>query len=205
MSAATALRIGHPAVVPTRRIATLFMIGSACFAIASVPGYASISEEASAITYFVGSLFFTAAAFHQLQTSIAGIDRWSSLIQFAGTLFFNVNTFVAVDEKLSPHAKDLLVWAPDAIGSVCFLVSSVLATYAVWSRRNDMHVRRIADFNLYGSIAFGASAVAARYVGDTDELVNAALASSGTLVGAIFFFFAAWMLRRGEAQPVASS
>jgi hypothetical protein len=35
--------------------------------------------------------------------------------------------------------------------------------------------------------------------------VNAALASSGTLVGAIFFFVAAWMLRRGEAQPAASS
>ena len=66
MSAATAIRIGHPRVVSTKRIAVLFMIGSACFALGATPGYASISERASAITYAVGSVFFTAAAFHQL-------------------------------------------------------------------------------------------------------------------------------------------
>jgi hypothetical protein len=205
MSAATAIRIAHPKVVSTRRIATLFMIGSALFAIASVPGYSSISDRASAITYFAGSLFFTAAAFHQLQTSQAGLDRWSSLIQFAGTLFFNVNTLIAIDERLDPHAENLLVWAPDAIGSICFLVSSGIASYAVWEQRGDRATRRIADLNLFGSIAFGFSAVASRIVGDTGDVVNAAIASSGTLVGAICFLFAAWILRRVAGQPAASS
>jgi hypothetical protein len=196
MSAATAIRIAHPKVVSTRRIATLFVVGSALFAIASTPGYSSISDRASAITYFAGSIFFTLAALHQLQTSQAGLDRWSSLVQLAGTIFFNVNTAIAIDERLDPHAENLLVWTPDAIGSICFLVASVLASYAVWEQRGDAPTRRIADLNLLGSVAFGASAIASRIVGDTDELANAALASSGTLVGAICFLVAAWMLRR---------
>ena len=204
MSAATAIRIGHPKVVSTRRIAVLFMIGSALFAIAATPGYAAISERASAFTYFAGSLFFTAAAFHQLQTSQAGLDRWSSLIQFAGTLFFNMNTFVAIDEGLDPHAQDLLIWTPDAIGSVCFLVSSAIASYAVWELRSDKRTRRIADLNLLGSVAFGVSAVASRIVDATAEPANAALAGLGTFVGAICFLVAAGILRR-TAQAAASS
>ena len=94
---------------------------------------------------------------------------------------------------------------PDAIGSICFLVSSALASYAVWELRSDARTRRIADLNLFGSIAFGFSAVASRLVDGTDQLANAALAGSGTFVGAICFFFAAWMLRREEPQPAAAS
>ena len=200
MGAATAIRIGHPSVVSTRRIATLFIVGSACFAVAATPGYASISDRASAITYFAGSLFFTAAALDQLRTSGGGLDRWSSLVQLAGTILFNVSTFVAVDERLDPHAADLLVWTPDALGSICFLVASALASYAVWEQRGDRRTRRIADLNLAGSIAFGLSAIASRLVGDTAEVANAALAGSGTFVGAICFLVAAWMLRRSQSS-----
>ena len=196
MSAATAIRIGHPHVRSTQWIATLFMIGSACFAVAATPGYSSISDRASAITYFVGSIFFTLAALEQLRTSAGGLDRSSALVQLAGTIFFNVNTFIAVDEHLDPHAQDLLVWTPDAIGSICFLVASGIASYAVRKSHGDRRTLRIAQLNLLGSVAFGFSAVASRVVQDTGELANAALASSGTFVGAICFFVAAWMLRR---------
>jgi uncharacterized membrane protein YgdD (TMEM256/DUF423 family) len=206
VGAALAIRIGHPRWDSTRWIATMFMVGSALFAIASVPGYASISERASAFTYAAGSVFFTLAALEQLRTSEPNwADRWSALIQFAGTILFNVNTFIAVDEKLSPHAQDLLVWTPDAVGSACFLVASAIASYAVRERRDDKSTRRIADLNLAGSVAFGFSALASYVVDDTGELVNAAIASSGTFVGAICFLVAAWMLRRQSSFAPTSS
>jgi hypothetical protein len=200
MSAATVILARFRRRSATARIAILFMIGSALFAIASVPGYSELSESLTAITYAIGSVFFTAAAFEQLRTSERDpLDRWSSLVQFAGTLLFNVNTFLAVDEKLDPHAKNLLVWTPDAVGSLCFLVASGIAWYAVKEQRGDKATRRIADLNLAGSVAFGFSAVASYTVSSTDELVNASVAASGTLIGAICFFIAAWMLKRYAA------
>jgi hypothetical protein len=39
------------------------MIGSACFAVASLPAASSVSDRAVGLTYFVGSIFFTTAAF----------------------------------------------------------------------------------------------------------------------------------------------
>jgi hypothetical protein len=46
-----------------RRIGVLSMIGSACFAVASLPAASSVSDRAVGLTYFVGSIFFTTAAF----------------------------------------------------------------------------------------------------------------------------------------------
>jgi hypothetical protein len=201
MSAATAIRIAHPRTDATTRIAWLFMIGSACFAVASVPGFSELSDRATAITYAVGSVFFTSAAFEQLRTSERDpFDRWSALIQFAGTILFNVNTFIAVDERLDPHAQDLLVWTPDAVGSACFLIASAIAWYAVRKQGDDGRARRIARLNLFGSVAFGFSALASYVVPDTGELANASLAASGTLIGAICFFVAAWLLRPRRAH-----
>jgi hypothetical protein len=175
------------------------MIGSACFAVASLPGASKVSDRAVAITYFIGSIFFTAAAFEQLRTSRGDdkFDRWAAVIQFAGTILFNVSTFAAVDERLDPHAENLLVWTPDFVGSICFLVASGLASYAVWEQRADRRTRHIADYNLAGSVAFMASAIAAFTVPETSELVDASLATSGTLIGALCFFWAARLLLPG--------
>ena len=56
-----------------------------------------------------------------------------------GTLFFNISTFEAMNDQLSASAADRLVWTPDVRGSICFLMSSVLAwvatTHRVWSWR----------------------------------------------------------------------
>lgn len=199
MSAAAATRTARSGEAATRRIATLFMVGSACFAVASLPGVPRLTDRGVAVTYAIGSVFFTMAALEQLRTSSPDrLDRWSSLVQLAGTFLFNVNTFVAVDERLDPHAQDYLVWAPDAIGSACFLVSSALASAAVWARRGERRTRLVADLNLAGSVAFGWSAVASYVIPDTGQVANAAAASSGTLIGAVCFFAAAWLLRREE-------
>jgi hypothetical protein len=113
----------------------------------------------------------------------------------------------------SAHTSNLLVWSPDAMGSVCFLVSSVLAELSVLHAA--LLVRRSATLNLVGSVAFGISAVAAYVIPDTNETLNASLATSMTLVGALCFLWAArilvkppsWLLpsHRGGAAAVAAS
>ena len=169
------------------------MVGSACFAVASLPSASSVSDKAVGVVYFVGSSFFTTAAFEQLRVARGErMPLWAAGIQFAGTLFFNVTTFFGMYHHFSTRTSNLLVWSPDALGSVCFLIASVLAEVAVIHA--VLLVRRSATLNLVGSVAFGISAVAAYVVPDTDELVNASLAASMTLVGALCFLWASRIL-----------
>jgi predicted small integral membrane protein len=176
-----------------RRIGVLFMVGSACFAVASLPGASSVSDKVVGVVYFVGSIFFTTAAFEQLRVARGtGNEVRAAVVQFAGTISFNVTTFFGMYHHFTAHRSNLLVWSPDAVGSVCFLVSSVLAELAVLHA--VLLVRRSATLNLIGSVAFGISAVAGYVVPDTNELLNASLATSMTLVGALCFLWAARIL-----------
>jgi hypothetical protein len=197
-AAAAAVLSGRAATSDARRIGVLFMVGSACFAVASIPGATSASPEAVGVVYFVGSIFFTLAACEQMRTSPSDPqEALAAVIQFAGTLFFNWNTFGGMREAFGNTDRDLLVWTPDAVGSICFLVSSVLAALAARVQTPD--ARRIAALNLIGSAAFGLAAIAAFTLPATDQLLDASLASSGTLVGAICFFIAAyWLVPRGR-------
>ena len=175
------------------------MIGSACFAIASLPFAAKLAHQGVVgVTYFVGSIFFTAAAFEQLRACRpGGLDWWASAVQFAGTIFFNVSTFNAMRHGLSGHETNLVVWAPDVFGSICFLVSSGLA---VPEAKGNRVAARVAIENLVGSVAFGVSAIAAYIVPNTSEPLNAAAATSWTLIGAILFFRAAQLLPRATER-----
>ena len=94
--------------------------------------------------FFVGALFFTAAAGIQLALSgrkppRRGADRptladwWAAAVQFVGTLFFNVSTIealVAAAADRQSHGG----WRPDAFGSICFLVASAFAVVATTER-----------------------------------------------------------------------
>jgi hypothetical protein len=207
VSAAGALRIGRAEPGPNRRIGRLFMVGAACFAIASIPGASSLSDKATGAIYFLGSIFFTAAAAEQLRTTQESDrpDLIASWVQLAGTIMFNLNTYNALDDRLSDRSFDLVVWTPDAIGSICFLVASGIAAYAV--RHANRRARWIGGLNLAGSVAFGISAIAAAIVPDTDKAIDAAAATSWTLVGALCFLVAAFMLvpRKGANVPESPS
>ena len=94
----------------------------------------------------------------------------------------------------SVHAERRDVWAPDATGSVAFLISGILAVLVVgwWAPRSvDWQAGWI---NLAGCVAFGVSAAAA-FVFTTGETVNPAVANLGTFVGALCFLAAALLLR----------
>ena len=76
-----------------------------------------------------------------------------------------------------------------------------------WRSTAGVRHHRSATLNLIGSLAFGVSAIAAYVVPDTDELLNASLATSTTLLGALCFLWAARILvkpppwLRGAPEP----
>ena len=73
---------------------------------------------------------------------------WAATIQSIGTLCFNVSTFAALSDALEPRGEDLLVWLPDAYGSICFLIASWIAVREVCGGRPAVVVApapRVAD------------------------------------------------------------
>ena len=208
-------------------IAVLFAIGSLLFALGSVPSYASaVGVRGDSVTYFVGSLFFTTASFLSYREAVDAappalnpahrrfltyqpgrIDWWATAIQLVGTVYFNVSTGVAMAYNLSAQTAHQHVWRPDGIGSVCFLVSSLLAWYevchgwAAWRPRSWSWWITLA--NLVGSIAFGISAVAGYINPVTGQVHNAGRANTQTLNGAICFLIGAVLLlpERTEEAP----
>jgi hypothetical protein len=183
-------------MVTERWIAVGFAIGSVCFLVGPFPGFLElVGARADAWVFFVGSLFFTAAAGLELLHATA--DRphrdatwWSAAIQFAGTLFFNLSTCDVLRSDLSTHQEDRLVWAPDALGSACFLVSGVLAY------RVSTSSRTMAGINLAGCVLFGIAAVASYIVPDTGSILDLAAANWTTALGALCFLVGAVMLAR---------
>jgi hypothetical protein len=173
-----------------RWMALLFAIGSLCFLIAPFPGYVQlVGAAADAITFFVGSIFFTAGG--ALQVWLSYGDRsspgegrgawWAAVIQSAGTLFFNITTFRAMHTSLSNADYDRLVWRPDAFGSVCFLVSGVIAY------RTATHRWWQPSVNLLGCVFFGISAVAGYVVPSSGSVLALAAANWNTCLGAACF------------------
>ena len=81
----------------------LFAIGSTCFLVGPFPGFVElVGSTVDGIVFFVGSIFFTSAATLQLVTTGnpgRGLDWWSSAVQVAGTIFFNISTFEALQKS----------------------------------------------------------------------------------------------------------
>jgi hypothetical protein len=202
------------------RAALFFMVGSSLFALGSFPPYARwVDPRVDAMTFVVGAVFFTTAGFHQLlEASEPGtrhrfgfrfrsIVWWACAVQSLGTLFFNANTIRALDTTLSPSEVDKLVWQPDLLGSICFLIASELAWWDAcggwWAVRRGDTDWWIAAINYLGSIAFMASALAAFVLPTTGEVLNIAVVNVGTFAGALCFFAGAYLLLpplAGEAR-----
>jgi hypothetical protein len=200
-------------------VALLFSLGSTMFL---VPALAALASSAIwiAVTFFCGSIFFTSAALLQLVTAAelphrfqprshrqplrprawlpATVDWLAAAIQFAGTVMFNISTFAAMSSALTTHQANVRVWTPNMIGSGCFLLSSLLAfansehRWLSW-RPRDLDWW-IATLNLFGSLAFGISAIASFVSPSTGLAVRGDLANLGTAFGALGFLIAATLL-----------
>lgn len=200
-------------------VAVLFMIGSFLF---SVPGFLPDSFSASfTIIFFCGSIFFTSAGYLQLIEAInkditnpelfksqrchwirvawrpKNLGYLSSLIQFVGTLLFNVNCTAALF-SLSPLQMNIVIWGSGMLGSICFLGSCLFAWLEIY---RDSSVRAfrseewwIVWINIAGSVAFQISSAVAYYL-PAGGVHTPELASVTLTFGGVCFFIAAFLLR----------
>jgi hypothetical protein len=208
-------------------VAVLFAVGSLHFLVGALaatwPGAAPAAlRDATTVgwVFFVGSIFFTSAAWLQwleaLNADVAtaleeGPRRWrwfgwcphnlgylACAVQLAGTLLFNFNTADALIPALSWREQDLLIWTPNMLGSICFLVASYLA-YAEVSHGGASFAPRsvswwITVVNLAGSVAFQLSALDS-FVGPRASSPEMLFWSTFyTAAGALCFLVGAYLL-----------
>jgi len=181
-------------------MACAFALGSIGFLIGPIPAYLNlVGSAADGVTFFVGSVLFTIGG--ALQTWGAAAARrepgagraawWAAVIQSAGTLFFNASTFRAMQILLSSSEYDRRVWRPDLFGSVCFLVSGVIAYRA--SARHGWLPQRAGPgwwqpgVNLLGCVLFGISAISGYVLPASGSMVSQAITNVNTSAGAACF------------------
>jgi hypothetical protein len=202
-------------------IGVVFAIGSLLFAIASVlslsPALAQAwsldSTEVNAI-FFAGSIPFTIAAYLQLFQAAnvrefladnssspkpvcffgwrpSDIGWLSSAFQFAGTILFNFNTFDAMIPSLTWFQEDLVIWAPNIIGSILFLASGYLAfietCHAHWTWKPKSISWWVVFTNLLGCGGFMVSAMFSIFLPGPPHVDAVTLGVAFTLQGAICF------------------
>ncbi|WP_424934170.1 hypothetical protein [Amaricoccus macauensis] len=206
----------------------LFVLGSVLsLAPSLVPGLDA--GQANAV-YFIGSIFFTVAAYLQLfQAANAGplpdenhppgervligwqpreIGWLSCFLQFIGTLLFNLSTFAALASVSGWFWQELSVWVPDVLGSVLFLASGYLAfieachRFLAW-KPGDLSWW-VVSANLMGCIAFMISAVYAFIPETTVEEINGTASVAWCLIGAAGFLAGSLLMlmegRKAETQ-----
>ena len=207
-------------------IGSIFAIGSLLFAVASVLSLAPALTQAWAIDtakinaiFFAGSIPFTIAAYLQLFQAANARDffpddgtaptrpelfgwrphdvGWLSCgLQFVGTILFNFNTFDAMIPSLTWFQEDLVIWAPNIIGSILFLMSGYLAfietCHAHWAWKPRSISWWVVFANLLGCVGFMVSAVFAIVlpgVPDTDAMTISVfftlLGATGFLAGSL--------------------
>lgn len=201
-------------------IGILFAIGATCFVLGPAPGYINlVGGTYDNLTFFIGSLFFTTAAFMQYlqaaNTNRKGdiknnkkfrfltweprrINWLSSVVLFIGTLFFNITTYRALQSYLTVSDINRYVWNPDVYGCICFLISSFLVWWEVshgfWSWNPRSLSWWIVFLNLSGSVAFAVSASASQVLPLTGIPKNEFLMNFGTFIGALCFLIGAILL-----------
>jgi hypothetical protein len=201
-------------------IALLFMIGSSLFIVGSLlyltgnPSYLLID-----VVFFTGSLFFTSAGYSSYYQAInaamtvgdrkepqkrkafawqpARIDFWITFLLFLGTIMFNFSTFDAFLD-LGLLGVDLLIWVPDTVGSILFLLSGTLGVFELchrfWCWRSRSIAWWIVTTNFVGCIAFMISAIFA-FVRPDPILDNlATYATLLTLIGAVCFLLSSYLM-----------
>jgi hypothetical protein len=113
-------------------------------------------------------------------------------------ILFNINTADAMLSQLTWWQEEVWIWAPDIIGSTFFLLSSYLAvvdvSHGAWSWQPRQLGWWIVMINLLGSIAFMVSAIANWYLPSSGDALWACGASLYTLLGALCFFTASYLM-----------
>ena len=190
-------------------IAITFIVGSVLFALgAALPFIPNFPIEIVNIVYLVGSsLYLVGAGVQAVQgrrmkindrgdarqvRAFANKNSRGAFIQAFGAILFQTSMTGALIGWLSTTQQERVIWAPDLVGSLCFVTASSIffsLKYPIQQRQEDVQdARLLALFNIIGSAFFVLSALGAYIVPLTDQSIYPAVANLGTLVGAIFFF-----------------
>lgn len=186
--------------VLTRAMGALFGLGSLCFVVGPLSSYANaVGAEGDAWTFFVGSILFTLGGTAQCLLAAperpdrpSGVAGWrTAWVQSVGTLLFNLMTCAAITIAAADHGYNTVVWGPNAIGSICFLVSGAIFYHSSPRRgllpRNDHEGWWEASVNLLGCVLFGISALTGYATGHAGVLVSADVSNWTTTLGAVCF------------------
>jgi hypothetical protein len=115
------------------------------------------------------------------------------VILFAGTIFFFVSLMDALIGDLSVAQLHRLVWSPEFVGCILFLVSGQIALGALWRRRRrgeEPYLEwSLALVNQLGSLLFMVAAIAAFVRPATGDALAVGVANWATLTGALCFAF----------------
>jgi hypothetical protein len=124
------------------------------------------------------------------------VDYLAAAVLFAGTLVFAINLVDSLIGDLSAAQEDRLVWSPDIIGCLLFLISGHLAMVDIagswWKVKGEGLGWWIVFVNQVGSVLFMVSAVAS-FVRADGDMIAVGIANWGTLTGALCFAVAGAM------------
>ncbi len=192
-----------------------FGVGSGLFGLGAVLSALGARAFLANLMFAVGAVCFTFAAAvqwrqatgHRHANRLKDPDWMSAIIQFGGTLEFNVMTLLALTLTIDPDAMDYKhVWRPDVFGSAAFLISSWIAWHPIARRQRHELVRGRSRLifwaNMLGSTFFAISAWGAMLMPD-GEFKSPFWNNLGTFLGAIGFLVAAVALHpRGHEREV---
>jgi len=211
-----------------------FFVGGSLFALgAAIAQLGSGNPTASASVYFAGGIFFSTGGYASLLGVVNApprvnadgprlAERWrwwsyeprridwlSAFVLFVGTLAFGVSLITAFLKGLTTHQENRLIWSPEMIGCVLFLISGHLAMREICHRAWPCFRRRdlgwaIVAINQVGSILFMASALAAFIRPVTGSAVNVDVANWGTLTGAACFAVGGALQALGTSTPAST-
>jgi len=212
--------------------ASAFVLGGSLFALGAALSQGDVGgPRLSAAVYLVGGVFFTTGAYAallQVANAPRGADpdgllrtppwRWwslepgrldwsSAVTLFVGTLFFGASLLNGLIGDLTVAQVHRLVWSPEAIGCVLFLVSGHLALTEIHhdrprGRRRDLGWW-IVVVNQLGSVLFMVAAVAAFVRPSSGDELAVGIANWGTLSGALCFAIAGVMQEFERPEPPA--
>jgi hypothetical protein len=186
--------------------ATAFVVGGSLFCLGALLAQAHLGgPRLAAAVFLAGGVFFTTGGYSSvlLVTNAGGGEwRWwsteptrlewtSAVALFVGTLYFGGSLLAALIGDLTTAQIHRLVWSPEVIGCVLFLVSGQLAL--VQQRRQRRQGRGtglswwIAVVNQVGSALFMAAAIAAFVRPTTGDELAVGIANWSTFAGAACF------------------
>jgi hypothetical protein len=186
--------------------ATAFVVGGSLFCLGALLAQGNVGgPRLAAAVFLVGGVFFTTGGYSSVLLALnprgnrwrwwstePGRLEWASAVAlFVGTLYFGASLLAALIGDLTTAQEHRLVWSPEVVGCVLFLISGHLAL--VQLRRERRQGRSaglswwIAVANQAGSVLFMAAAIAAFVRPSSGDELAVGIANWSTFAGAACF------------------